>query len=259
MGLAAIGGGIASAVGGIGSALGAGLGAVGGLSGAAGLASTGLGLANSIGGVIGGSNASSQATNAQVNANNAASALNKPYYDAGVGALNQLNQFLTPGFDATSAIQSTPGYQFQYNQGLDAGNRAAAAAGTLNSGGTLKAQTRYGQGFAQNAYQNQLNNLYKVAGLGDFAVNNMSGNLLNIGDAKAQNAVAQNGVLQNGLGQLANGLSGLGGLGGGSAPAGAPPSQFGGINLNTNGLNMPASFNPGISGSYIPNLSFGGI
>lgn len=204
MGLFAGAAGLASAIGG---GLAAAAPAIGGLSGA-------IGLGTNVAKLVGGSGASSAATNAQIDANNQAIGLNQPYHDAGVGALNQLNQFLTPGFDATSAIEGTPGYQFQYQQGLDAGNRAAAAAGTLNSGGTLKAQTRYGQQYAQNAFQNQLNNLYKVAGLGEFATNNMGNNLLNIGGVQAQNAINQNGVVQNALGGLANTFTGYSGGGG---------------------------------------------
>lgn len=237
MGLFAGAAGLASAIGG---GLAAAAPAIGGLTGAIGLGST---LAKT----IGGSGASSAATNAQIDANNQAIGLNQPYHDAGVGALNQLNQFLTPGFDATSAIQNTPGYQFQYDQGLDAGNRAAAAAGTLNSGGTVKAQTRYGQGYAQNAYQNQLNNLYKVAGLGEFATNNMGNNLLNIGGAQAQNAVNQNGVIQNGLGGLLNSIGGLGGMSGGMISA--APATIG---------NPVGNWNPATTGNY-SGVTFGGI
>lgn len=60
---------------------------------------------------------------------------------------------------ATSAFQTSPGYEFQLNSGLDALNRAAASQGRLSSGQTGLDTINYAQGLANNEYQNWLNNL----------------------------------------------------------------------------------------------------
>lgn len=60
---------------------------------------------------------------------------------------------------ALSTLQSTPGYQFQLQQGNNAINAAAAANGTLNSGNQLTALSNYNQGLANSAYNNYVSQL----------------------------------------------------------------------------------------------------
>jgi hypothetical protein len=189
--------------------------------------------------IAGGINSGNNARNTESQVNG----LYQPYQAAGAGAINQINTLLQPGGGGADYTKSLPGYQFQYDQGLDAGNRAAAAAGTLNSGGTLKAQTRYGQDYASNAYQTALNNLYKSAGLGLAASGDMASNIAsgNMGQTNATNGII--GAGGNLLGNL---------LGGGSAPAYAQPSSpFTTVAANTN--------NPLALNTTLPSLHFGGI
>lgn len=61
---------------------------------------------------------------------------------------NRLNQLLQD----PSSITSDPGYQFQFNQGLEALNRTAAAKGMLGSGNRLYDLTNYGQDRAASSY-----------------------------------------------------------------------------------------------------------
>ena len=73
-------------------------------------------------------------------------------------ASNKLNTLL----QNPSSIESTPGYQWAYNQGLQAVNRTAAAKGQLGSGNRLYDLTKFGQGLASQTYDNtvsQLSNL----------------------------------------------------------------------------------------------------
>ena len=73
-------------------------------------------------------------------------------------AANKLSALLSN----PSSIESQPGYQFAYNQGLEAVNRTAAAKGMLGSGNRLYELTKYGQGLASQQYGNtvsQLSNL----------------------------------------------------------------------------------------------------
>lgn len=88
------------------------------------------------------------------------------YLNAGKQGVTSLSSALAPGgslstqFAAPTAAEAaaTPGEQFMLQQGQQAVDRSAAAGGSLNSGGTLKALTQYGQGLASTAYQQAYNN-----------------------------------------------------------------------------------------------------
>jgi hypothetical protein len=67
---------------------------------------------------------------------------------------------------ATSAFQAGPGYQFQFDQGMDALSRRRAAGGMLNSGNADIDAIKFGQGTANQEYQNWLKNLQQSAGMG---------------------------------------------------------------------------------------------
>jgi hypothetical protein len=114
-----------------------------------------------------------------------------PYQQAGQQGVVSLAQAMAPGgslagtFQAPTMaqVQATPGYQFQLQQGTQAVEQNAAAAGLLGSGGTLKGLEQYGEGLAtttyQQAYQNALtgyqtnfNNTYNtLAGLAGLGMN----------------------------------------------------------------------------------------
>lgn len=69
---------------------------------------------------------------------------------------------------AVSAFQAGPGYDFQMSQGLDAINRARNARGMANSGNTDVDALKFGQGQANQSYQQWLTNLapYNTLALG---------------------------------------------------------------------------------------------
>lgn len=56
-----------------------------------------------------------------------------------------------------AGITSDPGYQFQYDQGLQGLQRQLAASGGTQSGAALKAATQYGQNYANNAFNDYYN------------------------------------------------------------------------------------------------------
>jgi hypothetical protein len=56
-----------------------------------------------------------------------------------------------------SDFQADPGYAFRMQQGQKALERSKASRGLMNSGGTLKALTEYGQGMGAQEYQNAYN------------------------------------------------------------------------------------------------------
>lgn len=69
-------------------------------------------------------------------------------------------------FDRQSWLESTPGYQFRFNEGMDAINKSAAANGTLLTGGTLKALQERGQGLASQEFGAEADRLARLTQLG---------------------------------------------------------------------------------------------
>lgn len=120
-----------------------------------------------------GSRSAKKAAKAQANAAEAANAVEaqqyaqsrqdmEPWRQQGVKSLARLAELMRPGTDmttrfSTSDFKTDPGYQFRLQQGNQALNRSQAARGMLNSGATLKAAMKYGQGLASDEYQNAYN------------------------------------------------------------------------------------------------------
>lgn len=150
-----------------------------------------------------------------------------PYLSTGTGALSQLASMFGIGNGgpsagtaqgAMSALQNYPGYQFQYDQGLQGLDRSAAARGLLLSGAQLKDAQTFGQGQAQSAwgsYLSQLNNLSSVGeNAGAMVGNNglatgqgIANSQLAQGQAQAAGIVGQNNAQQQGFqGALNNAL-----------------------------------------------------
>jgi hypothetical protein len=173
-----------------------------------------------------------------------------PWREAGTGAINYLGKMLVPdasgnfSVDPTSALRATPGYNWAMGQGVDARERSAAARGGLLSTPEQKALTTFGQGLADNTYQNYLNNLFNVSGSGQSAATTtgqagmnyagMAGqNYLAAANAQAQNALNQYRAQQSGYNMLGSGIgAGLGLL---TAPLTGGTSLIGaGINALSN-------------------------
>lgn len=83
-----------------------------------------------------------------------------PYLSLGSSSANNLQALLGKGFQAPTLAQAeaTPGYQFNLQQGTNAILNNASATGNLMSGTTGTALEQYGQGLAQNTYQQAYNN-----------------------------------------------------------------------------------------------------
>lgn len=103
------------------------------------------------------------ATNALTGSRDASVAGYQPFLQGGQSAYQNALAMTQPGYQFNT---NDPLYQFQFNEGQRAVDRSAAASGALNSGGTLKALTRFGQGLAGNAYQQQFNNQNALAQFG---------------------------------------------------------------------------------------------
>lgn len=125
-----------------------------------------------------------------------------PWREAGARALGGMEGEEFKRDFTMADFQADPGYQFRMQEGMKALQGSAAARGSLNSGATLKALTKYGQDFATNEYTNaynrfnadrdrRFNRLASLAGSGQTATNQMQ---------------AANTGFGNSMGELAMGL-----------------------------------------------------
>lgn len=147
------------------------------------------------------SDAAQRAIDLQERINQQQTALNAPFYSAGVTSQNRLLDLLglsgnkgATGYGkyakdfSMGDFQADPGYAFRLAEGQKALERSAAARGGLISGAATKAATRYGQDMASQEYQNaytryqtnranQLNPLASLTQSGQSAANFQAGNL----------------------------------------------------------------------------------
>ena len=128
-----------------------GLGVAGSVALAGAAVSAGSGLIGSAmqSNAVSGANSSAQAALGQ-QLNNLA-----PYRQAGLPAIQAQQDLLgLNGQDAANAAmtnyQTSPGYQWQMQQGLRATDAGAAASGMLRSGAALKAEQTFGQWLGQS-------------------------------------------------------------------------------------------------------------
>lgn len=208
---------------------------IAGVGAAAAVGGVGIAAANALG--DGSSSAASEAANAQIASANRAAELQKqeyeqtradlgPWRDTGGKAINYLGGILNiPGMtpvDPTNALRATPGYNFAMNQGVDARERSAAARGGLLSTPEQKSLTTFGQGLADQTYQNYLNNLFNVSGSGLNAAsmtgtagmnyaNQAGSDYMAAGQAQAQGVLNAYNAQQSGYNQLGSSLGGAAG------------------------------------------------
>lgn len=142
-----------------------------------------------------------------------------PYRDAGVKALGQYQTEINGNTSAADAM-AEPGYQFGLQQGQQALDRKAAAAGGRVSGAALKSATEYATNYATTGYnaayqrrQDRLNRLAALANVGQTATggsaaagasaaNNISGLISAQGNASGSAQLAQGNIWGNATNQL---------------------------------------------------------
>lgn len=153
-------------------------------------------------------------------------ALQEPWRQAGIGALNKL----TAASDYTpfgmEQFQADPGYAFRLSEGQKALERSAAARGMQLSGSMIKGAQRFGQDLASQEYTNAFNRyqaersarlqpLQALAGVGQSATNqigaagqnyaNTAGDLMTSGAAaRASGYVGGANALSSALGSVGN-------------------------------------------------------
>lgn len=108
-----------------------------------------------------------------------------PYSQAGQQALQRLQ---APDLEA---LQNDPGYQFRLQQGNQALERSLAAQGLGNSGLALKAAQEYGQGLADQTYNDFYNRQMGLVNQGFGAASGLGSLYTNLGNAQAAAELAR--------------------------------------------------------------------
>lgn len=121
----------------------------------------------------------------------------------GQGALSGVGGGASQPLNAMSAFENfrnSNGYQFRFNEGMNALNSGFAGRGVLQSGAAMKAALEYGQNIASGEFGNYLNNLQVQQNLGAGAASsqagvgqNFAGNVTSLNTANA-NALASGAV-----------------------------------------------------------------
>lgn len=124
---------------------------------------------------------------------------------------------LTPAQSSTDWLRSTPGYQFNFDEGMRSLNTGLASRGQLFSGDAGREAIRYGQNYGDRIYGDQYNRLAGIAGSGQVASSqnqqggqNYANALTNINQ---NNANAKASSYQNSANAWTNALGGAAGAG----------------------------------------------
>jgi hypothetical protein len=125
-----------------------------------------------------------------------------PFYNAGLGANSMLQNALglngaAGNTAATNAFHTQPGYQWALGQGANLVTNNAAANGLLNSTQFANSLTGYGQGMANQQYNNWEDRLTSMSNAGQQAGGMLSNNAMNTYGDMSKNSMS--------LGQLLNG------------------------------------------------------
>jgi hypothetical protein len=157
----------------------------------------------------------------------------EPWRLTGMNALGQLSSGIQPGGQFNSRftmadLNKDPVYNSGLQFGLDQGTRAienrARAMGINNSGGTLKALTRFGNDYGStkagdsfNRFQTENTNIYNrlagvagtgqaaantVANVGTNTANNIAANEIGMGNARGAASIAQGNAFTGGINNL---------------------------------------------------------
>lgn len=97
---------------------------------------------------------------------------------------------------ARANFQSSPGFDFQLNTGIDALTRAGNAKGVA-TGNTLRDAQTYGSGLAQQDWGNYVNRLQPYLGAGQSAAGGIAGVDTGLGTGLANNYQGQGGLAFN--------------------------------------------------------------
>ena len=149
-------------------------------------------------------------------------ALQEPFREVGVNALPELVEASRYDPFTLEKFQADPSYQFRLREGLKALDSTAAARGGLLSGAQLRGVTRFGQELGSQefdkafnryniGFQNRLNPLQSLAGVGQTSTNTLSNAAGQLGSSLSNLAVGAGNARASGYAGTANALaSGIG-------------------------------------------------
>lgn len=167
--------------------------------------------------------ASDTAANYQTSGAQSAQQQLQPYAQTGAQAntmlQNQLSSGALGGNFTPGDLTKDPGYQFRLQQGQQALDRKASAGGGYYSGAALKEAQNFGQGLADQTYNDAYNrwleqqrNTYNILsgqqGLGANAAQGIGNYATNIGDINAANSINKQKNLNNAWGWLGGSFGG---------------------------------------------------
>ena len=154
-----------------------------------------------------------------------------PYSQMGTNGANALNSmYNSDGSMNYDQFRSMPGYQFRMEEGQRAMDNSGAARGMSQSGAQMKALQKYGQGSADQGFNDWFNKQMQMSGMGMNAVSNQGNFDMNAANGMSQMMVGGADARASGMiakGGIKNGLFNTG-INAAMAMAGAPPSGGGG-------------------------------
>lgn len=106
-------------------------------------------------------------------------------------------------------VTKDPNYQFQFDQGIGAINKGAAASGMLGSGTRMLDLEKFGSGLASSFSDKQFSRGLSLLQMLGGASGATSGNMGAASNAITNGANNANGQLNSGLGNIMSGLKGL--------------------------------------------------
>lgn len=135
-----------------------------------------------------------------------------PYSAQGLGATNRAANLLNlngqeAADTALAQYRTSPGYQFQLDQGLRAVDAGAASKGLLRSGATLKAEQNFGAGLADSDFNNYYNQLFGLAKIGESAAAGQGAGAITTGQGIAQTDASAGQAQSSIYGNLGKGLA----------------------------------------------------
>jgi hypothetical protein len=226
--------------------------------------------------------AAEQANNVAGQERDASIANYQPYLDSGKAANSELNTYLgLPSGDTTSAdygsllkpftgedLTSTPGYQFQLQQGQQALDRKQASGGNYLSGAALKEGQRFAQDYAGTSFQagydrnaqdksRVQNFLSSVAQLGQASAGNVANIRQNFSNAFGQNTIGAGNAQAAGIIGQSNAIGGTinTGLGLGMGIAGANGMLGSGVQ-NMLGAGTPSASSSSSGGAGLSSAAY---
>lgn len=183
-----------------------------------------VGAATQVAGAVGGGSAQSGAiSQGQQQAN----AVLAPYSTTGAAADTRTADLLglngQPAADtAMSAFQASPGYQWQLGQGLRGVDAGAASKGLLRSGATLKGETTYAEGLANQDFGNYVSRLNSLSNYGITAAGGIASTDTSAAGQQASIAGNEAKGLTSAVGGLAGNKDVQNGLAGAFGSNGSP-------------------------------------